>query len=126
MRLLLMILAVTMAVTAEQHFYYKVPLYASGIQKLGLPSAHVAHDTLMVNVRLIAPNPFRLRVFLTVRPPSGFEQTYEREVRVKPDELWATVVFDEPQILDSEFVRIRFKEEPEPAALAESTVEVEE
>ncbi len=123
MKLLLLAVAFLGLANAEQHFFFVQPIPAKSVQALGIPTASTAHDVLMVNVRLIAPNPFRLRVFYTCKLPSGGEVTYERETRVTPEELWATVAFDEDRILDSEFIRIRFKEEPEPAAIAESTVE---
>ncbi len=120
---LLIFFVFALSLAAESHFFFDQPIPAKAVQSLGIPTASTAHDVLMINVRLIAPNPFRLRVFYTCKLPGGEEVTYEREARVKPEELWATVAFDQDQILDSEFVRIRFKEEPEPAAIAESTVE---
>ncbi len=77
----------------------------------------------MINVRIQSPEAFRIRTFLTVKLPSGEEVTYERDVRIKSGDIWSTSAFSEEHILDSEFVRIRFKEEPEPPALAESVSE---
>lgn len=122
--LLLGLLAIPLL--CEQHFYYVQPFAAS---RLPLPEylKQTAKDVLMVNVRLQRPGEtFRVRIWYTCKLPSGVEMTYERRVDVGKDELWATAAFggdEAPQILESEFVRIRFKEEPEPDAIAESVSE---
>ena len=123
MRILLLLLSLFTPAAAETHFYFKMPLFASRLNQFNLPSAEGARDVLMVNVRLISPDAFRIRIFYTCKLPDGTEKTYERDVRVRDGDLWATAAFDEEQILDSEFVRIRFKEEAEPPALVESTME---
>ena len=108
---------------AEPHFYYSIPVRAAVVQSVNVPGAAAARDVLMLNIRLLDPNPFRLRVFYTVRTPDGKEVTWEREVRVKPGELWATVAFDEEGVLRLPGVRVRIKEEPEPVALVESVAD---
>lgn len=116
----------TAASAAEPiHYYYATPIRAAVVQSLGLPStAAAARDVLMINVRVLDPHAFRLRVFYTCRlSPGGQETTYERDIRLKPGDLWATAAFDEPGILTAAFVRIRFREEPEPAALVESVAD---
>lgn len=121
----LLALAAVSQDTAEKHFYYAMPLRAKLIEGLNLPGDEAVRDVLMINVRLQKPREtFRMRVWLTVKLPTGTEAIYERRIDVRPDDLWATCAYAEPQILDSEFVRIRIKEEPEPEAIAESTSEV--
>jgi hypothetical protein len=110
----------TPAAAAETHHVYAIPVRAPVVQSLGLPGAAAARDTLVVNARLLTPAPFRVRIFLTVRTAEGREVVLERDSRIRPGDLWVAGAFDEPGILTHTVVSVRVREEPEPAALAES------
>lgn len=108
---------------AEQHFYIERKMPAAAPAGFNLPSSHVGRDTWQFNVRIQNPASFRIRTWLTVRRPDGSEFTVERDTRIGPGDFWAAAFFQLDDVMGLEFVRIRFKEEPEPAALAESTTE---
>lgn len=124
MKYLLLILLLCVSASAEQHFFFLRPVAVSQLIGLGLPSSETAKDTLQVNVRIMNPEAFRIRTFVTLRSPKGEVYTLERDTRITPGELWAAAYFQVDDVLNQELVRIRFKEEPEPAALVESTIEV--
>jgi hypothetical protein len=114
----------TPAAAAETHHVYAIPVRAPVVQSLGLPGAVAARDMMVVTVRLLTPAPFRVRIFLTVRTAEGREVVLERDSRVRAGDLWATGAFDEPGILTHTIVTVRVREEPEPAALAESETRI--
>lgn len=125
MKHLLVFMFLALPAFAEQHFFYLRPVPASNLIGLGLPSSEAAKDTLQVNVRVQNAASFRIRTFITLRSPNGKIYTLERDTRLTPGDLWAAAYFQVDDVINQELIRIRFKEEPEPDALAESTIEVQ-
>lgn len=124
MKHLLVFMFFALSAFAENHFYFERKVPAAIPAGFNLPSSHVGRDTWQFNVLIQNPASFRIRTFLTFRRSGGPEFTVERDTRISPGDFWAAAYFQLDDVLNLELVRIRFKEEPEPAALAESTIEV--